>query len=331
MEHASAATAGATSSQEQAKSKKKSPRKISVADASEATASAPAVAQAQKKVITKAELRKIKIRVAKLRKQGHDDIWTDDEVEKEGYTLGHGTPTGLHVAKKKQEESWDCGVACVQMALGALGHQPSTKDLMSRLASNSVWSIDLAYLLAEYGVECEFLTKVASMDASAYDGNAFYNESIAADSRRVSRLFAAAADEGVVVQERTLSATELWNLMREEDTMAILLVDAAKVHKRVQAGAEEASAASASTGFLGHYVLVTGLDDERGGFVVNDPGRDDERTFVHSTSLEVARMADGTDEDVILIPIYQQPPQPPPADSPPKIVRVCEAGVSELR
>ena len=35
-------------------------------------------------LIPKAELRKIKQRVAKLRKQGHD-IWTDDEVTAEGW------------------------------------------------------------------------------------------------------------------------------------------------------------------------------------------------------------------------------------------------------
>jgi hypothetical protein len=78
-----------------------------------------------------------------------------------------------------------------------------------------------------------------------------------------------------------------------------------------------------SDGFMGHYVLVTGLDDERGGFVVNDPARNDERTFVHADSLEAARVSPGTDQDMILINVYQSPPKPPPKDSPPKIVRVC--------
>ena len=297
------------------------PSASAAADSAEQTA--PAAGDLR--VISKSELRKIKLRVAKLRKQGHD-VWTDDEVEKEGYTVGYGTPSGLHVAKKKQETTWDCGLACTQMALGALGHTPSNEDLIQRLASNSVWSIDLAYLLTEYGVECEFLTAKASMDASTYEGSAFYNDSLAADSRRVSQLFSAAAVEGVVVQERTLSATELWNLMRAEETIVIMLVDVTKIHRRVVSGfADDGSSGSGgeSYGFMGHYVLVTGLDDERGGFVVNDPARNDERTFVHADSLEAARVSPGTDQDMILINVYQSPPKPPPKDSPPKIVRVC--------
>ena len=74
-------------------------------------------------LIPKAELRKIKQRVAKLRKQGHE-IWTDDEVTAEGWEteLDHKPRAGgLHVGKEKQQEEWDCGLACAQMVLGVLG------------------------------------------------------------------------------------------------------------------------------------------------------------------------------------------------------------------
>lgn len=294
---------------------------------------------APRRIVTKSELRKIKQRVAKLRKQGHD-IWTDDEIEREGYTLDIQTkPGGLHVPKKKQEEAWDCGLACVQMTLNMLGHTPTNADLLARLSSNSVWSIDLAYLLTEYGVECEFVTANAAMDATAYRGNAFYKDCLAYDERRVACLFCAAAIEGVAVAQRTLSATDLWNLMREEDTVIIMLVDAAKLHSRVSADALAVTGTGAPTAprtvvgggdtdFLGHYVLITGLDDERGGFLINDPARDDERTFVHSAPLEAARLAEGTDQDLILIPVYQDTPPQAPADPKPKIVRVIEEATS---
>ena len=295
-----------------------------------------AAAPAKLRMITKAELRKIKQRVAKLRKQGHD-IWTEDEVEKEGYTLSESAPppSSLIVSGKRQEESWDCGLACVRMALGVLGHNATHASLTQRLASRSVWSIDLAYLLHDYGVECEFITARVGMEASLYQGVGFYDECIAADSRRVSFLFKRASAEGVQVRQHTLNGTELWNLMRDEDTLVIALIDAAKLYSRVVPADRSATtdvpaaipANDSATDFMGHYVMLVGLDDQRGGFLVNDPGRDEERTFVRSESLEAARLASGTDQDLILIPVYQPAPTPPEATTVSKMVQLtAEAG-----
>ena len=44
-----------------------------------------------------------------------------------------------------------------------------------------------------------------------------------------------------------------------------------------------------------------------------------------AASLEAARHAPGTDEDLLLISAYQGAPTPPPAGSTPKIVRVASA------
>ena len=116
--------------------------------------------------ITKAELRKIKREVAARRKKG-EVVWTDDEVEARGFTLedpsravAPAAESGISslVSKTAQVKEWDCGLACVQMVLGTLGveeEQASHTVLRSRLASDSVWSIDLAYLLADFGVACE--------------------------------------------------------------------------------------------------------------------------------------------------------------------------------
>lgn len=268
--------------------------------------------------IPKHELRKIKQRVSRLRKQGHE-IFTDEEVENDGWVLSPMVRTGLHVGKEKQKENWDCGLACVQMVLGVLGDDEASKPpqaaLRARIASESVWTIDVAYLLAEYGVECQYLTATAAVDETAYSHSAFYASSLAEDARRVNLLFRHAAEASVDVQKRTLSAAELWNLCREEDTLVIALVDVRLLYRR---GAEPPPGH-----YLGHYVLIVGLDDERGGYVVNDPARDDERTFVPADALETARHAEGTDQDLLLIPVYQSLPTPPPPASVPRIVRIC--------
>ena len=45
------------------------------------------------------------------------------------------------------------------------------------------------------------------------------------DAQRVNRLLCAAACEGVEVSPKTVSAAELWNLMSEEETLVLALVD----------------------------------------------------------------------------------------------------------
>ena len=125
----------------------------------------PVADRSQPVPITKAQLRKVKQDVAARRKRG-EVVWTDDEVERLGYCLDQfalSRPTEVHpvdgmavlVPKVVQEATWDCGLTCVHMALRALGmgaDDCSLTYLRTRLPCDSVWTIDLAYLLAEFGV-----------------------------------------------------------------------------------------------------------------------------------------------------------------------------------
>lgn len=365
---------------------------------------------------------------------------------------------------QKQQESWDCGLACVQMVLATLceeGTRASQQQLAERVEGKSVWTVDLAYLLVEYGVDVKYWTDCTYVDESEYSGEAFYASSLAKDAKRVNRLLGAASAEGVHVVKRTLSAAELWNLMSEEETLVIALVDQRVLYRRVtpsRAGSQAPSrtpsrpssrppsranssvdlasfAASAGgaaskrgargsgesigsrapscadlsslaeeatldcsadgsggggsfkggsggrmdpsyspsigrrnvpsspasvrrgkpsgqggskgsrkpsrasscidlsalaedsgdalateqqeepTPYQGHYVLILGIDDSRGGFLISDPAKDDERTFIHADALEAARHAKGTDEDLLLISMYPETPPMPPATS----------------
>ena len=318
------------------------------------------------RTIPKAELKKVKRRVAALRRLGYE-VTTDEEIERGGWTLDGGTaPTAPQrcpsmeqgmcslVSNERQMDSWDCGIACVHMICNALsaGERQSRyvdiDELKKGLACTSVWTIDLAYLLAEHGVACEYLTRSPTLDESSYSTEAaagFYADTIETDSARVKRLLAAAGDEGIQVTQRTLSSAEMWNLLREEETLVIALVDARVLYGRPraeirpkaparqggsmpprrsksyparlseaaeadEADEREAAAArsSADGSFVGHFVVVAGLDDERGGYLINDPSRDDEKVFVKTEAFEAARRAEGTDEDLLLIPLYQSEP-----------------------
>jgi len=271
------------------------------------------------KKIPKADLRKIKQQVARLRKKGLD-VWTDDEVAAAGYSLDEpeaGRGLGAIVRHKRQSTSSDCGLACTEMVLTALGlegEECSCAALRSRLGSDSIWTIDLAYLLADYGVVCEYYSATCDVDVSTYSSTDFYAESLAADTWRVRLLFANAQAEGVRVSKRQLGHADVWNLLRADENLVIALVDA-----------QELRSATRRRGFAGHYVLVTGVDEARDGFYFKDPGHADETSFISSAQFERARTAVGTDEDLLLISIYQTTPTVPNATSIPAILRLMNA------
>mmetsp|Transcript_14276 Transcript_14276/g.45747 ORF Transcript_14276/g.45747 Transcript_14276/m.45747 type:complete len:306 (+) Transcript_14276:100-1017(+) len=256
--------------------------------------------------ITKSELRTLKKRVAQLRKKGFD-VWTDDELEREGWTLAPLPPAAADAATPSmaQAADWDCGLACVQMALLSLDVPPpacSLKQLRARLSSDSVWTADLVYLLASYGIQCEYLTSELSAGASSAEkaGSAFYASSLEADAARVDALFArAASEEGVSIRCCKLGANELWNALRDDDQLAIVLVDGRMLYAR--------AGRPPDGDFEGHYVLLVGLDDTTDSFRVKDPARSDRTAVVAAKRLADARAVPGTDDDVILVPLSQEP------------------------
>uniref|UniRef100_A0A7S0LN83 Guanylyl cyclase n=1 Tax=Coccolithus braarudii TaxID=221442 RepID=A0A7S0LN83_9EUKA len=267
---------------------------------------------------TKSDLKKIKQKVSRARRRG-EEAWTDEEVDRAGLTLDDQPPrtlADLVTTKLVQTADWDCGLACVQMALSSLGLNEAdvpTALLRSRLASKEVWSIDLAYLLADFGVQCEYWTAHASA-ADTHDGCAFYAKTIEEDTARVSALLAAAAEEGVCVRERVLTAAQLWNTLMDEEYALIALVDQPSLY---------APLGESRTGdFMGHYVLLVGCDAARDSILLKDPGRREARTvLVKREIFEYARLVEGTDQDLIAVPLFQSTPASPEAGSLPKVER----------
>ena len=86
-----------------------------------------------KRLIPKSELRKIKQMVSARRKAGEEGVDTDDEVQRAGWHLevlrvadgpeeAHpSSGMALVVPHARQEDEWDCGLACAHMSLCALG------------------------------------------------------------------------------------------------------------------------------------------------------------------------------------------------------------------
>ena len=64
---------------------------------------------------------------------------------------------------------------------------------------------------------------------------------------------------------------------------------------------------SPSSSYVGHYVLLTSFDRAKDAYCVIDPAGSAEVISVDSRVLDGARLAHGTDEDLLLIPWDQQP------------------------
>ncbi|XP_032803242.1 protein GUCD1 isoform X3 [Petromyzon marinus] len=133
----------------------------------------------------------------------------------------------LPVPKIQQVFHWDCGLACARMAtqyvrgVGEEEFQGACERLHLR---DSVWTIDLAYLLVALNVRHRFCTQTVGVDRG-YRNQSFYRRHFETDEERVNRLFQMAASNGVVVEKRSVSVGEVERHLAGGH-IAIVLTDA---------------------------------------------------------------------------------------------------------
>ena len=151
----------------------------------------------------------------------------------------------------RQTHNWDCGLACALMVLKALvaradadektnkhkhaatkalppSHGARRADLSTlrrRCATMSVWTIDLAHLLRSFDV-CDVALFTVTIGANpAFSKETFYKDSIKDDEARVSKLFAAAADAGILVEKRSVCLRNVKRWAASAEWILIVLVD----------------------------------------------------------------------------------------------------------
>ena len=149
----------------------------------------------------------------------------------------------------RQTHNWDCGLACALMVLKALvaradadektnthaatkalppSHGARRADLSTlrrRCATTSVWTIDLAHLLRSFDV-CDVALFTVTIGANpAFSKETFYKDSIKDDEARVSKLFAAAADAGILVEKRSVCLRNVKRWAASAEWILIVLVD----------------------------------------------------------------------------------------------------------
>ncbi|GBG27102.1 Protein GUCD1 [Hondaea fermentalgiana] len=208
----------------------------------------------------------------------------------------------------QQEENWDCGLACVKMATGALRPEVEASKLTNAaleqlVQTRSVWTIDLAFAIRELGIPLVMYTTSTRVDTREYSGMDFYKE-VESDQARVNARFERAAEAGIRVDERPLPRAELQSIVSANALqMAIVLVDVTVLRNAERSYGRKVLdfvvSAVAGHQFAGHYLLVIGYIAPF--YEVRDPASSRPSTMVHEDVLERARSAPGTDDDILVL------------------------------
>jgi hypothetical protein len=184
----------------------------------------------------------------------------DQQQQLQQELAGFIHPAVQHVS---QQYSWDCGLACVLMVLRALGCTSCDMQQLRRLSqTTSVWTVDLAHLLARFGAAVTFCTITIGINGD-YANEWFYMEHLEDDEQRVQRLFSQAGQLGIRLQECSVPLQQLVAAVASGKQLAILLVDRRKIDPW-QAAADMAwnytTGVTSATGYTGHYILLVGYE-----------------------------------------------------------------------
>ncbi|XP_051525389.1 protein GUCD1-like isoform X1 [Myxocyprinus asiaticus] len=228
----------------------------------------------------------------------------------------------LNVPVIRQQYHWDCGLACSRMVLEYL--HPVSEEEFQRAClelefTESVWTIDLAYLMCKMGVRHCFCTQTLGVDKGfrnqkmkvihIWDGmRSFYKKHFDTEEDRVNELFLKAESKGVVVEKNSVTVQEIQSHL-EQGNVAIVLVNA------VVLVCELCSTPVKYCCFLpvgqkcfcrkpdyqGHFVVVCGFNRKTGSIFYNNPAYSDRVCCTSFSNFEEARQSYGTDEDILLI------------------------------
>ncbi|KAB1217798.1 Protein GUCD1 [Morella rubra] len=207
----------------------------------------------------------------------------------------------VEVPHINQLNSWDCGLACVLMALRTLGITTSNfQALMELCSTTSIWTVDLAYLLHKFHVSFSFFTVTVGANPN-YSIETFYKEQLPNDLGRVEMLFQKALEAGINIQCRSISSEEISFLILSGEYIAIVLVDQYKLGRCWPENFSAPGFFAGNSDYTGHYIVICGYDTDADEFEIRDPASSREHERVSSKCLEEARKCFGTDEDFLLI------------------------------
>ncbi|XP_039045576.1 guanylyl cyclase 1-like [Hibiscus syriacus] len=199
--------------------------------------------------------------------------------------------------------SWDCGLACVLMALTTVGiNGYSIQNLIELCSTTSIWTVDLAYLLRKFSVRFSYYTVTFGANPN-YSGETYYKEHLPCDLVRVDKLFQKAVEAGINILCSSISKEEISRWIMSGKYIVIALIDLCKLSGSWVGDVIIPGFHGNDAGYTGHYVVICGYDAEADEFEIRDPASSRKHNRVSSKSLEEARKSFGTDEDLLLISV----------------------------
>ncbi|PKA51985.1 hypothetical protein AXF42_Ash008214 [Apostasia shenzhenica] len=210
----------------------------------------------------------------------------------------------VDVPHVRQQFHWDCGLACVSMVLRTLGiRNCDIHHLVELCSTESVWTVDLAYLLNRFSVSFCFFTVTLGVDPNFY-AQAFYKEQLQDDLGRVDGLFQKALEAGITIQRGSISGEEIACLISSGHYIAVALVDKIKLSGSQP---EDGYISVDTSDYMGHYVVICGYDAETSEFELRDPASSRKYERASLACLDYARKCFGTDEDILLVFLNGKP------------------------
>ncbi|XP_056169532.1 guanylyl cyclase 1 isoform X3 [Syzygium oleosum] len=187
------------------------------------------------------------------------------------------------------------------MVLSTIGIKTCSVGMLADLCcTNSIWTVDLAYLLQKFSVKFSYYTVTLGANPG-YSDEIYYKEQLPTDVVRVNKLFHDAIEAGISIQCRSISEEQISLLILSGKYVAIALVDQHKLSRSWLDDSCASGLGDSVSGYTGHYIVICGYDADKDEFEIRDPASSRNQEKVTSRCLGEARKSFGTDEDILLI------------------------------
>ncbi|XP_065082601.1 protein GUCD1 [Ochlerotatus camptorhynchus] len=206
----------------------------------------------------------------------------------------------------RQRYEWDCGLSCILMLLGH-NEKRNFLDNFKHIChtggfGESTWTIDLCYVLKDFGVKHKYITTTFGANPS-HLGKEYY-KCFNTDEMRVNEKFANASSRGIPIETKSMSHQFLQEHLANHGNI-ILLTNASLLYcdlcKTNKLSKELRSCLGLKAAYMGHYIILCGYDQRIRKFIYRNPAFKDRVCFMSYEAMDKARKANGTDEDIILL------------------------------
>ena len=218
----------------------------------------------------------------------------------------------------RQRMNWDCGLSCVLMCLKDEERHEITKDIRKLCSEegfgHSTWTIDLCYMIKNRMPHISFYYTTVTLGVDpGYGSEKFYSSILSKDNERINQRFKASEQNGIVVQKRSVSLSDLVNHVATNGVCIVLTnanllsCDVCENNScfgrrcRYTGNVAKTLSCCMKPPYQGHYVVMCGYNLNLKQIIYRNPGHSDRECVTSFEIFDDARTSYGTDEDVLFV------------------------------